>query len=129
MAAPVPLKVDLDRQSFTAAYNTLAAAINANQAAITVTPISAQAGTAYTLAIGDAGNSIIASNAAAVTITVPANNAVTFPIGSIVRIWSTGAGGVTVVPAGGVTITGTLTVATGAMRELLKTGVNTWVMA
>ena len=129
MAALVALKVDLDRQSFTAAYNTLAAAINANIAAITVTPINNQATAAYTLVIGDAGQSIMNSNAAAVTVTVPLNSVVAFPIGSIIRIWSTGAGGVTVAPAGGVTITGTLTVLTGAMRELVKTGVNTWVMA
>ena len=57
---------------------------------------NAQTGTTYTLVIGDAGKLVTLSNAAAVTLTIPANASVAFPIGTIVDLLQLGAGQVTV---------------------------------
>src|SRR4051812_17448912 len=66
--------------------------------------VSTQAGTAYTLALADGGTTIEFTNAAAVTVTVPPNSAVAFPIGTVIELSQYGAGQVTVAPGAGVTI-------------------------
>ena len=66
--------------------------------------INAQVGIAYTLIIGDRGKEIQMTNAAAITLTIPTNAAVNFPVGTQIILVQYGAGTVTVVPAGGVTL-------------------------
>jgi hypothetical protein len=66
--------------------------------------VNAQTGTTYTLALADAGQLVTLSNASGITLTVPANGTVAFPIGTIVMLAQIGAGQVTVAAAGGVTI-------------------------
>lgn len=68
---------------------------------------NSQTGTTYTLVAGDAGDMVRASNASAITITVPANSSVAFAVGTMIYVEQTGAGAVTVSPAGGVTILST----------------------
>lgn len=77
-----------------------------------VRTINAQSGTTYTTVLGD-GNSgttpgtiIQASNAGAITITIPANAGVAYPIGSELYITQTGAGQITLAAASGVTLNG-----------------------
>lgn len=63
-----------------------------------------QAGAAYTLTKNDAGAVVQTTSAAAVTVTVPTDAAVPFPIGTIIELRQYGAGLLTVAPAAGVTI-------------------------
>lgn len=97
-----------------------------------VRTINAQTGTTYTLALTDAGASkfLTLSNASAITLTVPTNASVAFPVGSIVSLAQTGAGLVTITAAVGVTINATPGLKIAAqygVAELLKTATDTWL--
>lgn len=92
---------------------------------------NAQTGTSYTLAVADAGKVIELSNAAAITLTVPTNTTAAIPVGSVITIIQTGAGQVTISPAGTVTVN-----AAGSRLKLsqqwsaatlIKRATNTWV--
>jgi hypothetical protein len=80
---------------------TVAAGDDARFTAITA---NAQSGTTYTLVLSDAGKVIECSNAGAITLTVPTNASVAFPVGTVIEVWQAGAGQVTVAAAGGVTL-------------------------
>lgn len=69
--------------------------------------INAQTGTTYTLVLADLGKLVTLSNAGAITLTVPTNASVAFPVGTIIALQQMGAGAVSVVGATGVTINGT----------------------
>lgn len=58
--------------------------------------LNAQTGTTYTLALTDSAKFVTLSNASAITLTVPTNSSVAFPIGTQVNIVQLGAGQVTV---------------------------------
>jgi hypothetical protein len=89
---------------------------------------------AYTLAIGDQGDILLASNGAtAGTITIPTNATVGFPTGTQITIIQTGAGQLTIQGAGGVTVnsTGATTTAPklraqNSSATCIKTDTNTW---
>jgi hypothetical protein len=66
--------------------------------------LNAQTGTTYTIAVGDSGKLITASNAAAITITVPP---AVFSQGEQINLQQIGAGQVTFAAGVGVTITST----------------------
>ena len=55
-----------------------------------------QTGTTYAIVATDAGKLITLNNAAATTITIPANASIAFPIGTMINLLSLGAGIVTV---------------------------------
>ena len=63
-----------------------------------------QTGTSYTLVLTDVAKVVTLDNAAAITLSVPANAPTAFPVGSQIIIAQLGAGQVTVSPAGGVTV-------------------------
>ena len=94
-------------------------------------PVNIQTGTTYTLALGDAGGIVTAVNADPVTITIPTNASVAFPVGTVVNVLASGAGAVTVEGAFGVTING----AWGAVEiaaqwqgvALVQVAANTWI--
>lgn len=91
---------------------------------------NAQTGTSYTLVLADAGKLVELNNAAAITLTIPTNASVAFPVGTQVNILQTGAGQVTVSGAG-VTINGTpgLKLRTQwASATLVKRATDTWVV-
>lgn len=93
-------------------------------------PINNQAGTSYTLVLADAGSGVRMSNAAAITLTIPTNALVAFPIGTVVLVRQVGAGQVTVSGAG-VTINvpaGFLAKTAGqhAAAELHKVAADEW---
>jgi len=94
--------------------------------------VNAQTGTTYTLALTDVAKVVTLSNAAAITLTVPANASVAFPTGTQIVLIQTGAGQVTVSPAGGVTVSAydSATKLSGqyAAATLLKTGTDAWIM-
>ena len=58
----------------------------------TSTTLNNQTGTAYTLVLTDAGKHITLTNAAAITVTIPTNAAVAFPIGTVISFSQGGAG-------------------------------------
>jgi DNA-binding IclR family transcriptional regulator len=69
--------------------------------------LNAQTGTTYTLVLGDAGNIVTMSNAAANTLTIPPNSSVAFPVGTQIDIAQKGAGKTTLAAGAGVTINNT----------------------
>ena len=111
---------------------TIAQAIAA-QASPLLTPRSSQGGSAYTLALGDAGSIVERNSAAANTTTIPANSAVAFPLGTTIVIAQEGAGESSVVAASGVTLNG---VSAGSAAfdaryaevSIRKRGTNDWRM-
>lgn len=94
--------------------------------------INTQSGTSYTFALTDMGGIVEATNAAAVTFTVPANATTAFPINSRIDITQIGAGQITIAAAGGVTIrsSGSKLKLTGQYSgaSLYKRGTNEWVL-
>jgi hypothetical protein len=66
--------------------------------------INAQAGTAYTLVLTDAGKYVRMTNGAANTVTIPPNSSVAFDIGTEVIVRQSGAGTTTIAEGSGVTI-------------------------
>lgn len=88
-----------------------------------------QTGTSYTLVLTDAGKTVTLNNASAVTVTIPTNASVAYEDGTGVTLINKGAGVVTVVAAGGVTLTGeSLTINQNQAATLRKLATNTWVM-
>jgi len=91
-----------------------------------------QTGTSYTLVLTDASNRLVElSNASAITLTVPLNSSVAFPVGSQIMLLQTGAGQVTVAGTGGVTINGNPGLklrAQWSSATLIKRAENTWVL-
>ena len=65
---------------------------------------NAQTGTTYTLVLSDAGKMITLANASAITLTIPTNASVAFPVNTRIDLLQFGAGQVTVAAAGGVTL-------------------------
>ena len=93
---------------------------------------NSQIGTAYTLALSDLGALVELNNASPITLTVPLDSSVAFVDGDRIDIVQTGAGQVTVVGAGGITLNaydnqfklnGQFAVAT-----LIKRAANTWLL-
>lgn len=93
--------------------------------------VNAQTGTTYTLVLGDANNYVRCTNAGAITLTVPPNSAVAFPVGTAVRVEQGGAGAVTITPGVGVTVSGTPLATTAQYQALTLTKIatDTWVVA
>lgn len=60
--------------------------------------------TSYTLVLADAGTVIEMNSASATNLTVPPNSSVAFPVGTVIEAGRLGAGSVTLVAGGGVTI-------------------------
>jgi len=94
-------------------------------------PPNAQTGTTYTLVIADANKLVTLSNASAITMTVPPNSSVAFPIGARVDLAQIGAGQVTVAQGSGVTVSATPGLklrAQYAGATLIKTGTDAWLL-
>jgi len=83
-----------------------------------------------TLALTDAGKMVIVNNSAYtpnITVTVPPNSSVAFPIGTFVDIVSSGKGVAAITAGAGVTISGHLLVyGGGSSARLVKTGTDAW---
>ena len=107
--------------------------LNAFQAGLNETlPFNAQTGTTYTLVASDAGDVVTLTNGSAITVTVPTNASVAFPIGTQITLAQMGAGQVTVAGAVGVTVYA----ADSYLKlrnqysagTLIKTATNTWLL-
>lgn len=90
-----------------------------------------QTGTTYTLVLADHGKDVRCSNAAAITLTVPPNSSVAFPLGALIAVSQSGAGAVTATAGAGVTLHAPFGAATTAQydqRVLEKVATNEWVV-
>jgi hypothetical protein len=68
--------------------------------------LNAQTGTTYTFAAADQNNVLVTlANASAITLTIPPNSSVAYPVGTVLNVAQTGAGQVTFAAGSGVTIT------------------------
>lgn len=89
-----------------------------------------QTGTTYTLVLSDAGKLIRASNAAAITLTVPPNASVAFPTGTSIAVQQQGVGQVSIAAGAGVTINSRSSMLKISARyggvSLVKTASDTW---
>jgi len=86
----------------------------------------------YTLVLGDAGKVVELNKATAVNLTVPLNSSVAYPVGTVIEIHQYGAGQVTVVATGGVTIqsrVGLKLAGQYATASLRKRATDEWVLA
>jgi len=110
LQASLDAKAPLASPTFTGtpAAPTAAAYTNTTQVAttaevystMTTVPENAQTGTTYTLALSDAGKLVTLSNASAITLTIPTNASVAFPVNTRIDLLQYGAGQVTVGGAG-----------------------------
>jgi hypothetical protein len=92
---------------------------------------NAQTGTTYTPVLADKDKLVELSNASAITLTVPTNTSVTYPVGTQINLLQTGAGQVTVVGDAGVTVNATPGLklrAQWSSATLIKRATNTWVL-
>ena len=102
--------------------------LTAAQASAYIVAVSAS----KTLALTDAGTFQKISSSSAVTITVPTNTSVAFPVGTEIELYRGGSGSVTVAAASGVTINKTGSALTIAEQHgcavLKKIDTNTWIL-
>lgn len=96
--------------------------------------INAQTGTTYTLVLADAGKLVTLTNGSAITLTVPTNASVAFPVGTLIALAQLGAGLVSIAGASGVTINGTTPgdddlTGQWATASLTKLDTNTWLLS
>jgi hypothetical protein len=130
---PVSNIVDLTN----AAYDTLrlggvefSDGVQVKQGVPSLTEINAQT-SAYTTVLGDRDKLVEVSSATGVTLTIPANASVAYPVGTSIDILQTGAGQVTIAGAGGVTVNATpgLKLRTQwSSATIFKRAENTWVV-
>lgn len=98
---------------------------------ITITA-NMQTGTSYTLASSDAGKCVEGSNASGITLTIPPNSSVAFPIGTVIEIYQAGAGQITVTAGAGVILRapdGAKTAKQYASASLRQRDADEWVLA
>lgn len=100
---------------------------------ISLMSASAQAGTSYTLAIGDAGTAIEFTSASAVTVTVPPNSSAAFSVGTVIELLQYGSGTLTVAAGAGVTIRSANNLLSARTQysslSLRKRATDEWVLA
>ncbi|CAH1658773.1 hypothetical protein CHELA1G11_12858 [Hyphomicrobiales bacterium] len=121
--APADLPISADTQ----------AALDAKEKLGELAGINTQTGTTYQLALADLGKVVEMNNGSAMTLTVPPNSTVTFPVGGRIDLTRLGAGTLTIAAGSGVTIRsagGKLKIADQyGMASLYKRGTNEWVLA
>ena len=83
----------------------------------------------YTLALDDVSRVVAVDSGSNLTVTVPTNSAVAFPVGSVVNVYRAGSGAVTVEGASGVTVRneGDISDQFGEV-SLRKRAANEWVL-
>jgi hypothetical protein len=92
-------------------------------------PVNAQTGTTYTFVLADAEKLTTASNAAAVTLTIPPQSSVTWAANTVLRVVNYGAGAVTIDGGSGVTVTNTATtIAQYGAAVAIRTGSDAWTV-
>jgi len=94
--------------------------------------INEQTGTSYTLVLADKSKLVDCANASAITLTVPPNSSVAFPIGSKIAVRQSDDGAITLTPGSGVTLqsqdSALATNGQYAMCVLIKVDTDTWAV-
>lgn len=93
--------------------------------------INAQTGTTYTPVLGDESKLVTLSNAAAITVTLPQNSALAFPIGGRIDFVQLGAGKPTFAAGAGATVVGTPSLGLRAQYSAvsaIKISANGWLL-
>lgn len=91
--------------------------------------LNAQSGTTYTPVLDDAGKNVRCTNSSPITITIPPNSSVAFPVNTVIYFSQGGTGQLSLVAGVGVTVnessplTGTLK---GQWRAAIKVATNEW---
>ena len=90
---------------------------------------NAQTGTSYTLVLTDVAKVISLTNAAAITLTVPTNASVAFPVGTQILLYQGGAGQVTISSSATLRSQGSKLKINGqyGIAGLLKVAIDEWV--
>jgi hypothetical protein len=93
--------------------------------------INTQTGTTYTIALADENQLVTLTNAGAITVTLPQDSAVAFPVGGRVDFAVLGAGMATFVAGAGATANGTPSLVSRAQysaASAFKVAANTWLV-
>ena len=97
--------------------------------------LNAQTGTTYTFVLTDNGKLVTASNASAQTYTIPLNSSVAYATGAQINLIQIGAGQVTIVGAGGVTVASNAATAASPKTRVqyssgsaIQTSANNWLV-
>ena len=98
--------------------------------------LNAQTGTTYTFAAADQNNVLVTlANASAITVTIPPNSSVAYPVGTVLNVAQTGAGQVTFAAGSGVTIVSNGATATApktrgqySAATAIQTSANNWLV-
>ena len=95
--------------------------------------VNAQTGTTYTPILTDEGKLVTLTNAAAITVTLPQDSALAFPVGGRIDFLVGGAGMVTFVAGTGASMSppptpSGVTRATGSAATAIKVAANTWAV-
>jgi len=96
---------------------------------LAIAQFNAQTGTSYTLVLTDAAKLITLTNAAAITLTVPTNASVAFPVGTQILLYQGGAGQVTISSSATLRSQGSKLKITGqyGLAGLVKVATDEWV--
>lgn len=83
----------------------------------------------YTLSLSDIAKVVAVDSSSNLTVEVPLNSLVPFPVGTVINVYQAGTGTVTIAGASGVTVrnSGTIPAQFGE-RSLRKRGTNEWVL-
>ena len=83
----------------------------------------------YTLALDDTGRVVSVDSSSAVTVTVPLDSSVAFPVGTLINVYRAGSGAVEIEGASGVTVrnVGSISDQFGEV-SLRKRDTNEWVL-
>jgi len=115
----------------------MAVTLLTNSSAVTAAVgVNAQTGTTYTPVLGDANNTLVTlSNASAITVTIPPNSSVAYPVGTVLNFSAIGAGQATFAQGSGVTITSTGATASApklrvqySAASAIQTSANNWLI-
>jgi len=93
--------------------------------------INTQTGTTYTLVLADEGKLITCSNTGAITVTIPLNSSVAFPVGATIDLAVINTGMVTIAATGGVTVNATPSLVSRARyssMSIIKIATDTWLV-
>jgi len=94
--------------------------------------INAQTGTTYTTVLTDASKLVTLNNASAITLTIPPNSSVAYPVGTKIDLLQIGAGQVTVAGGSGVTVNSTPTLKLRTQYSgatCIQYAADTWILA
>ena len=96
---------------------------------LAIAQFNAQTGTSYTLVLTDVAKVISLTNAAAITLTVPTNASVAFPVGTQILLYQGGAGQVTISSSATINSQGSKLKINGqyAVAGLIKIATDEWV--